>query len=67
MAGMAGFEPAHTGTKNRCLTTWRHPIVLIKLQFINKSSLIYLIIFAYLLLSTKETVAKAPSDSFVAL
>jgi hypothetical protein len=29
--------------------------------------LIYLIIFAYLLLSTKETVAKAPSDSFVAL
>ena len=38
LAGMAGFEPAHTGTKNRCLTTWRHPIVIIKLQFINKSS-----------------------------
>ncbi len=31
MAGMAGFEPAHTGTKNRCLTTWRHPIVLLNL------------------------------------
>jgi hypothetical protein len=25
MAGVAGFEPANAGTKNRCLTTWRHP------------------------------------------
>ena len=22
---MAGFEPAHAGTKNRCLTAWLHP------------------------------------------
>ncbi len=22
MAGLAGFEPAHDGTKNRCLTAW---------------------------------------------
>ena len=26
MAGMAGFEPANTGVKVLCLTTWRHPI-----------------------------------------
>ena len=25
MAGVAGFEPAHGDTKNRCLTTWPHP------------------------------------------
>jgi hypothetical protein len=25
LAGVAGFEPANAGTKNRCLTTWRHP------------------------------------------
>ncbi len=23
--GVAGFEPTHGGTKNRCLTTWPHP------------------------------------------
>jgi hypothetical protein len=26
VAGMEGFEPPNVGTKNRCLTTWRHPI-----------------------------------------
>lgn len=25
VAGMAGFEPTNADTKNRCLTTWRHP------------------------------------------
>ena len=25
LAGMAGFEPANGGIKNRCLTTWLHP------------------------------------------
>lgn len=25
MAGAAGFEPAHGGTKNRCLTAWPRP------------------------------------------
>ena len=25
VAGVAGFEPAHADTKNRCLTTWRYP------------------------------------------
>ena len=25
VAGVAGFEPAHGDTKNRCLTTWLHP------------------------------------------
>lgn len=25
MAGAAGFEPAHAGTKNRCLTAWPRP------------------------------------------
>lgn len=25
VAGVAGFEPAHGGTKNRCLTAWLHP------------------------------------------
>ena len=24
--GVEGFEPPHGGTKNRCLTAWRHPI-----------------------------------------
>ena len=23
--GVKGFEPLSGGTKNRCLTTWRHP------------------------------------------
>ncbi len=27
MAGAAGFEPAHGGTKNRCLTAWLRPII----------------------------------------
>ena len=26
MAGAAGFEPANSGPKTRCLTAWRHPI-----------------------------------------
>ena len=26
MFGVEGFEPPHGGTKNRCLTAWRHPI-----------------------------------------
>ena len=25
LAGVAGFEPTNTGSKDRCLTTWRHP------------------------------------------
>ncbi len=25
MAGVVGFEPTHTATKKRCLTTWPHP------------------------------------------
>lgn len=25
LAGVLGFEPRYGGTKNRCLTTWRHP------------------------------------------
>ena len=25
LAGVAGFEPAHGDTKNRCLTAWLHP------------------------------------------
>ena len=25
LAGAAGFEPAHGGTKNRCLTAWLRP------------------------------------------
>ena len=25
MAGVLGFEPRNGGTKNRCLTAWRHP------------------------------------------
>ncbi len=25
MTGVEGFEPPNGGTKNRCLTTWRHP------------------------------------------
>lgn len=28
MAGAAGFEPAHAGTKNQCLTTWRRPNII---------------------------------------
>ena len=26
MAGVEGFEPPNAGTRNQCLTTWRHPI-----------------------------------------
>ncbi len=25
IAGVGGFEPASSGVKVRCLTTWRHP------------------------------------------
>ena len=25
MAGVAGFEPANVGVKDRCLTAWRYP------------------------------------------
>ena len=25
LAGMEGLEPPNAGTKNQCLTTWRHP------------------------------------------
>lgn len=28
MAGVEGFEPPNAGTRNQCLTTWRHPIML---------------------------------------
>ena len=31
MAGVAGFEPASVGVKDRCLTAWRYPIMLIGL------------------------------------
>lgn len=27
MAGIAGFEPANVGVKDRCLTAWRYPII----------------------------------------
>src|ERR1700722_19171712 len=32
--GVEGFEPSNGGTKNRCLTTWRHPIkwLILKIQ-----------------------------------
>src|SRR5690606_19832590 len=29
VAGVAGFEPAHDGIKTRCLTTWRHPNIVL--------------------------------------
>ena len=28
LAGVAGFEPTHTGARNQCLTAWRHPNVI---------------------------------------
>ena len=28
LAGVAGFEPTHDGVKVRCLTAWRHPIMV---------------------------------------
>ena len=28
MAGAAGFEPAHAGTKNQCLTAWLRPNIV---------------------------------------
>lgn len=43
MAGVAGFEPAHGDTKNRCLTAWLHPNsggfyngIAVGLQAVNK-------------------------------
>lgn len=33
MAGMEGFEPPNASTKNWCLTTWRHPIIVIVICF----------------------------------
>ena len=35
MAGVAGLEPAHDGIKTRCLTTWRHPIKYVVIQFVH--------------------------------
>ena len=34
LAGAAGFEPANVDSKNRCLTTWRRPNILILLPYI---------------------------------
>ncbi len=31
--GVEGFEPPNGGTKNRCLTTWRHPNTIRESQF----------------------------------
>ena len=36
MAGMAGFEPTHTGVKVLCLTAWRHPRAFGKKSCIKK-------------------------------
>lgn len=33
MAGVAGFEPAHADTKNRCLTAWLHPNITMRQQY----------------------------------
>lgn len=30
LAGMEGFEPPNAGTRNQCLTTWRHPNINVK-------------------------------------
>ena len=27
LAGVEGFEPPNAGTRNQCLTTWRHPMI----------------------------------------
>ena len=36
MAGMAGLEPADAGVKVPCLTTWRHPNIVVSVGKINK-------------------------------
>ncbi len=38
MAGTVGFEPTNDGTKNRCLTTWRRPKMLLREGEYNKYS-----------------------------
>ena len=32
MAGMAGLEPADVGVKVPCLTTWRHPNIVVSVE-----------------------------------
>ena len=49
MAGVAGFEPTNDDTKNRCLTTWRHP------NFDNEAIyILYFFIWQVLFLSSSE-------------
>ena len=38
MAGVLGFEPRDAGTKNRCLTAWLYPNVLIKISELTEKS-----------------------------
>ena len=41
LAGVAGFEPTNVGTKSRCLTTWRHPNIIVKNARINEQKYFY--------------------------
>lgn len=41
LAGVAGFEPTNVGTKSRCLTTWRHPNIIVKNVRINEQKYFY--------------------------
>lgn len=41
VAGVAGFEPTNVGTKSRCLTTWRHPNIIVKNVRINEQKYFY--------------------------
>ena len=38
MVGAAGFEPTGGGTKNRCLTTWLRPKIIVKIFMIGKKN-----------------------------
>lgn len=62
LAGVAGFEPARDGTKNRCLTTWRHPNVgnlprIYRFSAILQAEKIYQLEVLNLLKRLKETIS----------
>ena len=56
MAGMVGFEPTILCTKNRCLTTWLHPINA-TLSTMDEKSVQDLIFFLFKLLNQSGSIS----------
>lgn len=43
MAGVVGLEPTNGGTRTRCLTTWRHPKLILLYHEILKNAIMVML------------------------